>query len=681
VKLVDLGTLGGRNSGAVAINASGQVAGTAETTDQEDRAFSWTEASGMLPIGTFGGNLSSATAVSASGEVVGGAAAGINEGYAFTWTQGGGLTDLGTLGGISSRATAVNNDGQIVGIAATAEERIHAFSWTPETGMVDLGTFGGQVSEAKAVNDAGQVVGLAETPKNEVRGFSWTRTGGMVALGTLGGNLSVPYAVNASGEVVGVSTTATGEEHAFSWTQAGGMVDLGTLGGSYSAANAVSASGQVVGAATLSDGEERAFSWTPGQGMIDLGSLGGKSSDATAVNDGGRVVGRSLTSAGEYQAFFWTPQDGLVALPGLGGTSAEASAVNNSGWIVGHSYIRDGESHAVLWEPTPTPPSLSTDKATGVAQTIAKLTATVIPEGSAVTACYFEYGTSETYGKTAACSPLPGAGEGVVPVSAAITGLDPSTTYHFRIVATNEAGTAYGLDQAFSTAAPALPELGRCVSLPTANGKYKTAACTTKSTNEDTGKFEWQPWPTQRNDYSFRNGAAKLETTGKTTITCTENTLRGDYTGSETASMFLRLGGCELHGRPNTICQSTDAGAGEIVSDELHAELGFITAATKPTVGWAIHPAIGTTIATFECDSTQFVLAGRVVATVAKLDKMVAAFTLKFKATKGKQEPESLLSVSSETLHLEAPEATEQAGLTAADSISGEEAFEIKAIP
>ena len=39
------------------------------------------------------------------------------------------------------------------------------------------------------------------------------------------------------------------------------------------------------------------------------------------------------------------------------------------------------------------------------------------------------------------------------PASAAISGLTPQTTYHFRIVATNAIGTTAGPDQTFTTAA------------------------------------------------------------------------------------------------------------------------------------------------------------------------------------------------------------------------------------
>jgi hypothetical protein len=41
-----------------------------------------------------------------------------------------------------------------------------------------------------------------------------------------------------------------------------------------------------------------------------------------------------------------------------------------------------------------------------------------------------------------------------VPVSINVNGLTPLTTYHFRLVAINSAGTSYGSDMTFKTIAP-----------------------------------------------------------------------------------------------------------------------------------------------------------------------------------------------------------------------------------
>jgi hypothetical protein len=80
----------------------------------------------------------------------------------------------------------------------------------------------------------------------------------------------------------------------------------------------------------------------------------------------------------------------------------------------------------------------------------ADLSGTVDPEGQPVTSCGFEYGETEAYGHIAQCPSSP-EGEGPKAVSATVTGLEPGTTYHYRLVAANSAGTSYGSDRAFST--------------------------------------------------------------------------------------------------------------------------------------------------------------------------------------------------------------------------------------
>jgi hypothetical protein len=94
-------------------------------------------------------------------------------------------------------------------------------------------------------------------------------------------------------------------------------------------------------------------------------------------------------------------------------------------------------------------PSVTTKPASGVGDTSATLHGTVAPNGQATTVV-FEYGTSTGYGaKTAAKNA--GSGTSTANSSASVSGLSGGTTYHFRIVATNAAGTSTGTDQTFTT--------------------------------------------------------------------------------------------------------------------------------------------------------------------------------------------------------------------------------------
>jgi phosphodiesterase/alkaline phosphatase D-like protein len=97
------------------------------------------------------------------------------------------------------------------------------------------------------------------------------------------------------------------------------------------------------------------------------------------------------------------------------------------------------------------PPTVVTGAASAVMQTSATLNATVNPNGSKVSECTLEYGTTMPYESSAPCTPSPGSGESPVAVSASIKGLIPHTTYHFRISATNSGGTSKGSDQTFTT--------------------------------------------------------------------------------------------------------------------------------------------------------------------------------------------------------------------------------------
>jgi len=93
----DLGTLGG-NASAHAVNNSGRVVGV--VAGARFRAFSWTSAEGMIDLGTLGcSGESEAIAVNASGQVVGSATTCDSSDHAFSWTPRGGMIDLGTLGG------------------------------------------------------------------------------------------------------------------------------------------------------------------------------------------------------------------------------------------------------------------------------------------------------------------------------------------------------------------------------------------------------------------------------------------------------------------------------------------------------------------------------------------------------------------------------------------------------
>lgn len=98
-------------------------------------------------------------------------------------------------------------------------------------------------------------------------------------------------------------------------------------------------------------------------------------------------------------------------------------------------------------------PASTTGDASGVGPTEATLNGTHNSRGHA-TDYRFEWGTSPDYGQTTAVTPG-GAGDGGVPVAAALGGLTPSTAYHYRLVALRDGIVlSKGDDRTFTTAAP-----------------------------------------------------------------------------------------------------------------------------------------------------------------------------------------------------------------------------------
>ena len=100
------------------------------------------------------------------------------------------------------------------------------------------------------------------------------------------------------------------------------------------------------------------------------------------------------------------------------------------------------------------PPAVTTGAAGPVGSTTATVLGTANPNGGSG-AAHFDYGTTPAYGQQTSDVPL-GAGTAPVDVGATITGLQPATTYHYRLVASNSSGIVAGADATFTTQAGAL---------------------------------------------------------------------------------------------------------------------------------------------------------------------------------------------------------------------------------
>lgn len=111
----------------------------------------------------------------------------------------------------------------------------------------------------------------------------------------------------------------------------------------------------------------------------------------------------------------------------------------------GSGHIGDSNAFDVLLSPT-----VTTVAASAFTETGATLNGIVNAQGNS-TSVIFEYGTDTSYGTTVAGTPSPVTGSSNTNVSATISGLLASTTYHFRAKGTNAATTISGGDLTFKT--------------------------------------------------------------------------------------------------------------------------------------------------------------------------------------------------------------------------------------
>ncbi|MEM6532098.1 MAG: DUF6531 domain-containing protein [Myxococcota bacterium] len=178
--LVDLGTLGGDSSWAVAINNSARFVGRSDTLSGDLHAFVGI-GTALFDLGTLGGSTSRAYDINNDGHVVGEAENAAGDRRAFLIIPDGStyfrdanadgandlMIDIGTLGGDDARALAINNFGEIVGTAEDASGNDNAFLYLPvarhglSAGMHSVESItGGMVDEDDAIdiNDCGQLI-------------------------------------------------------------------------------------------------------------------------------------------------------------------------------------------------------------------------------------------------------------------------------------------------------------------------------------------------------------------------------------------------------------------------------------------------------------------------------------------------------------------------------------------
>ncbi len=387
---VTIAVLTGCNNGALT-----SIVAPSQGTQQSAHRFAFSEQTQravshyyVVNLGTLGGKISGAEGINNRGWITGYAFRRGNKVYRATLWTSAQKSDLGTLGGPNSDVPfPVKNDrGVIVGLSEVSQTDPYAedfcgtgtdhicagFRWR-NGAMTPLPTLGGNNGQANGVNNHGQIVGYAENGTQDPScqapqvfdfyGAIWQPNGRVQSLPPAAGDsISAALAINDNGQVVGGSGICASpgystSVHALLW-QAGSTIDLGNLGGTLdNAATSINAAGQVVGVSGLSGKATfHAFLWQNGS-MSDLGTLSGDvASAAYSINDRSQIVGVSCDQSGNCRAFLW--QNGSMTdlnnlLPDSRLYLLQGSDINDRGWIVGNAIdSKTGKTPAVLLIPS-----------------------------------------------------------------------------------------------------------------------------------------------------------------------------------------------------------------------------------------------------------------------------------------------------------------------------------------
>ena len=311
----DLGTLGGANSRAYAINEHGWVVGEAETGDGRLRAFLWTPESGMRDLGACGGELSRAYAINERGEVAGEAEDAEGRMRPFRWTLEQGLEELPLPTDFREGFVyGLNNFGVLAG-GGESRAGARALVWTVDGVAIPPALAERGASVAHAVNDLGVIAGQVEHQPDDdyvSRAFLLQPPGALDIL-ELAGSVdwsSAALGLDAEGRAVGFAESSNATQ-AIMFQRDTPAASIDTLANVYSIAHDVNDRGETVGLFVSShEDEDRAFVWRAGV-MTDLNEVLESDEawmivEARSINNRGEIAGYGLLNECE-RAVVLTP--------------------------------------------------------------------------------------------------------------------------------------------------------------------------------------------------------------------------------------------------------------------------------------------------------------------------------------------------------------------------------------
>ena len=246
------------------------------------------------------------------------------------------------------------------------------------------------------------------------------------------------------------------------------------------------------------------------------------------------------------------------------------------------------------------------------------------------------------------------------------------------------AACALGAVAATSALATA-PEYGRCLKKAKAEGKgFTSNKCITAGEGKK-AKYEWIPGA-GKTKFETKGGIGILTSVNGQKVECKTESSAGEFfegNNKEAGNMTIKFNECVALGQA---CTSPGAKAGELVTNDVEALIGWESKAKKKT-DIELHPAKSVTsglFIEFECAGLVVKVRGKILVPI-KNDKMTSSEVLKYKASKGKQKPEKWEESSSPVI-LEASfkggpfEQSGQEITSTLKELAGEEALELNAV-
>jgi probable HAF family extracellular repeat protein len=298
------------NSAATDINKDGVVVGNYPFSATSTHAF-LNRGKGLVDLGTLRGTASDAVAINDKGQVLGHwtTAAGQKRGFIY---YRGERRDIGVIPGRSTTYTDINDAGFITAYGylpnPNTDEGPHSFLRAPDGTFRDIGSlpFANPITYASALNHRNQITGASGPlthPDQPFRAFIWTK-GVMRDLGDLGTEPNGGLAINDRGQITGYASLPDGlhAEVAFLYSN-GRLVDIDGRPATafpFSAGTGINIYGHVVGKSDHLSG----FIYR-GKRMESLNALidpraGWDIRYPQAINDAGQIAATAFRNGVQY---------------------------------------------------------------------------------------------------------------------------------------------------------------------------------------------------------------------------------------------------------------------------------------------------------------------------------------------------------------------------------------------